>query len=67
MLWTRCKDDNASWEVDYAFPSDAEGEGTFFLVHKVDGGWTVVASTDKAGWTTEELKKLGAPADLAVE
>jgi len=47
--------------------SDAEGEGTFFLVHKVDGGWIAVASTDKAGWTADELKQLGAPADLAFE
>jgi hypothetical protein len=59
--------EDPSWEIDYAFPPDAEGEGTFFLVHKVDGGWTAVASTDTAGWTADELKQLGAPADLAVE
>lgn len=56
-----------SWEVDYAFPPEAEGLGVFFLLHETDGGWVVVAHTDDApGWTEAELKALGAPEDLAL-
>jgi hypothetical protein len=59
--------EDPSWEIDYAFSADAEGEGTFFLVHKVDGGYTVVAHTQKAGWTAEELEQAGAPTDLTLD
>ncbi len=59
--------EDPSWEIDYAFPADAEGEGTFFLVHKVDGNYTVVADTQKAGWTAAELEELGAPTDLTLD
>jgi hypothetical protein len=53
-----------SWEVDYAFPADAEGEGVFFLVRKDGGDYKVIADTRRAGWTAKELKQLGAPEDL---
>jgi len=56
-----------SWEVDYAFPPDAEGKGVFFLVHKADGSYKVVADTTTAGWTVKQLKDLGAPADLTLD
>jgi hypothetical protein len=59
------KDPN--WEVDYAFPAEAEGEGVFFLLHKTSGGWVVVAHTEEVGWTAEQLKALGAPTDLVLE
>ena len=59
--------EDPSWEVDYAFPADAEGKGVFFLVHKADGSWTVVADTRKAGWTVKQLKELGAPTDLTLD
>ena len=54
------------WEIDYAFPAAAEGEGYFFLLHKTSGGWTVIAHTAKVGWTAEQLKALGAPTDLVL-
>jgi len=54
------------WEIDYAFPAAAEGEGYFFLLHKTSGGWTVIANTSKVGWTAEQLRALGAPADLVL-
>lgn len=57
------------WEIDYAFPAEAEGKGQFFLLHRVDGEWMVVAHTEgnQAGWTAAELQAVGAPADLAVQ
>jgi len=54
------------WEIDYAFPAAAEGEGYFFLLHKTGGGWTVITNTAKVGWTAEQLKALGAPTDLVI-
>ena len=59
--------EDPSWEVDYAFPADAEGRGVFFLVRKVDGSYKVIADTRKAGWTAKQLKELGAPADLTLD
>jgi hypothetical protein len=61
--------ENPSWQIDYAFPAEAEGEGQFFLLHKTDAGWTVVAHTDKGqvGWTADELKGLGAPTDIVLD
>ena len=59
--------EDPSWEIDYAFPADAEGRGVFFLVHKVDGNYTVVSDTGKAGWTAKQLKELGAPADIVLD
>lgn len=58
------KDPN--WEVDYAFPAAAEGEGYFFLLHKTGGGWMVTAHTAHVGWTAEQLKAFGAPTDLVL-
>lgn len=59
--------EDSDWEIDYAFPAEAEGEGQFFLLHKSGGSWEVLANTagDQTGWTAEELQMLGAPADLA--
>lgn len=59
--------ENPDWEIDYAFPAEAEGTGQNFLLHKVDEDWVVVAHTEKEqiGWTTSELEALGAPVDLA--
>jgi hypothetical protein len=54
------------WEIDYAFPAAAEGEGYFFLLHKTSGGWMVIAHTAKVGWTAEQLRKFGAPTDLVL-
>lgn len=56
-----------SWEVVYAFPAEAEGNGQFFLVQRTAESWTVIAHTEgaQAGWTAEQLEALGAPADLA--
>ena len=54
------------WKIDYGFPPEAEGEGIFFLLHKKSGAWTVVAHTSDAGWTTDQLKALGAPTDLTL-
>ncbi|RJP30800.1 MAG: hypothetical protein C4536_09365, partial [Actinobacteria bacterium] len=34
-----------AWEVDYAFPAEAEGEGVFFLLQNSDGAWAVIAHT----------------------
>jgi len=59
--------EDPSWEIDYAFPADAEGRGVFFLVHKVDGNYTVVSDTGKAGWTAKQIEELGAPADLLLD
>jgi len=59
--------EDPSWEIDYAFPADAEGKGVFFLVHKADGNYTVVADTRKAGWTAKQLEELGAPADIVLD
>jgi len=59
--------EDPSWEIDYAFPADAEGRGVFFLVHKADGNWSVVSDTGQAGWTAKQLKDLGAPADLVLD
>lgn len=61
--------EDPSWQIDYAFPAAAEGTGEFFLLHKTDGGWTVVAHTDKGqvGWTADELKGLGAPTDIVLD
>ncbi|MBM3146777.1 MAG: hypothetical protein FJ000_02660 [Actinobacteria bacterium] len=59
-----------NWEIDYAFPADAEGDGHFFLLHEVDGSWTVVAIadyTDQIGWTAAQLEELGAPSDLTLD
>jgi hypothetical protein len=59
--------EDPDWEIDYAFPAAQEGTGRFFLLHKTDTGWTVVAHTGegRTGWTADELNDLGAPADLA--
>jgi hypothetical protein len=59
--------EDPNWEIDYAFPADAEGTGKFFLLQKTDGAWTVVAHTDKVGWTADELKELGAPTDIVID
>jgi hypothetical protein len=59
--------EDPSWEVDYAFPADAEGRGVFFLVRKVDGSYKVIADTRKAGWTAKQLEELGAPTDLTLD
>jgi hypothetical protein len=58
--------EDPNWEIDYAFPAAEEGAGTFFLLRKAGGGWTVVAHTakGKVGWTADELKALGAPTDI---
>lgn len=58
-----------TWEIDYAFPAEAEGTGQFFLLHNAVEGWVVVAHTTsgQTGWTAEQLGALGAPADLATE
>jgi hypothetical protein len=58
-----------SWEIDYAFPAEAEGTGQFFLLHKTGDGWAVVAHTEAGatGWTAEQLGALGAPTDLATQ
>ena len=59
--------EDPTWEIDYAFPAEAEGEGQFFLLRKTDGGWVVVAATKEAGWTSAQLKELGAPADIVLD
>ena len=48
--------EDPGWEIDFAFPAEAEGAGQFFLLHKTDGGWTA-----------DELKNLGAPTDIVLD
>lgn len=57
-----------AWEILYAFPAEAEGEGRSFLLRRVAGDWVVVAHTrvDQIGWTAAELEAAGAPVDLEV-
>jgi len=60
--------EDPAWEIVYAFPAEAEGDGDFFLMRETDGGWQVMATTagsDATGWTAAELERLGAPTDLA--
>lgn len=57
---------DTTWEVDYAFPAEFEGLGYFFLLHKIDSGWTVLAHTQESGWSAAELETYGAPADIVI-
>ncbi|MDY6795876.1 MAG: IPT/TIG domain-containing protein [Actinomycetota bacterium] len=57
---------DSTWKIDYGFPPEAEGEGIFFLLQQKSGQWTVVAHTEDAGWTAEQLAALGAPTDLVL-
>ena len=59
--------EDPSWQIDYAFPTAEEGAGSFFLLHKTDGGWTDVAATKEVGWTSAQLKELGAPTDIVLD
>lgn len=61
--------EDPDWEIDYAFPAEAEGTGQFFLLHKTGTDWAVIAHTEGAqtGWTAVQLEGFGAPRDLATD
>ncbi|MHB8897015.1 MAG: hypothetical protein ACYC99_17825 [Candidatus Geothermincolia bacterium] len=58
VVSTSASDPN--WKIDIA--SDPQGAKTYFLLHNVNGSWTVVDAGTSI--TADKLKSAGAPSDL---
>lgn len=58
VVTTSASDPN--WKIDIA--SEPSGDKTYFLLHNVNDGWTVVEAG--SALTAEKMKSVGAPSDL---